>query len=52
VCSSDLGDADLDGCGLTQNTPTEQLLEVGNANADYGIAVATILSITFRPTIL
>jgi len=52
TCTADLGDADLDGCGLTQNTPTEQLLEVGNANADYGIATATILSITFRPTIL
>jgi uncharacterized repeat protein (TIGR01451 family) len=52
TCTADLGDADLDGCGLTQNTPTEQLLEVGNANADYSIAATETLTITFQPTIL
>ncbi len=51
-CSADLGDADTDGCGLVQVTPTQQDLEVGNANADFTIAPATTLTIEFDTTIL
>jgi len=51
-CTVDLGDGDTDGCGLTQVSPTQQDLEIGNANADFTIAPSTTLTITFDTTIL
>ncbi len=51
-CTADIGDADADGCGLVQVSPTQQDLTFGNASNDFTVALSTTLTITFQASIL